>query len=117
MGKNRQISLSRILVFSTLLLLSGFSLMATTWDKTELTCPACLKKCSGYTINSTNTFGGQDRDFLRRANAAQVITLAPITCSNCHFSGYRSSFERPQIKEALTSNPNQIETTESQTEQ
>lgn len=69
------------------------STLATTAGNEELTCPVCKNKCEGRVIYSTNSFGGQDRDFLKRAAGAQPFLLTPVTCSKCFYSGYGEDFK------------------------
>jgi tetratricopeptide (TPR) repeat protein len=72
-------------------------LNATTASKVELKCPVCEKACKGFELMSTNSFGGQDRDFFNRARGAQSIILLPVTCGSCLFSGYTNDFKKPVI--------------------
>jgi tetratricopeptide (TPR) repeat protein len=76
-------------------------LNATTSSKADLKCPVCDKACIGFELMSTNSFGGQDRDFFNRARGAQSIILLPVACRNCLFSGYASDFKKPNISAEL----------------
>ena len=67
-----------ILLLSSIYLSSGA--FATSVSMVDFSCPVCETKCKGRVINSTNSFGGQDRDFLERAIGFQPILLTPVTC-------------------------------------
>lgn len=67
---------------------------ATTLSKIQATCPVCTNQFAAYVLNSTNSFGGQDRDFLTYAVGSQPVWIRPITCSQCLYSGYAGDFEK-----------------------
>jgi uncharacterized protein (DUF2225 family) len=81
------------LIIAIFLVLS-LTVQATTMKKIELDCPACDSKITAFTLMSTNTFGGQDSDFLSRASGDQPILIYPITCSACFYSGFQSDFDK-----------------------
>ncbi|MFX0199966.1 MAG: DUF2225 domain-containing protein [Candidatus Hodarchaeota archaeon] len=66
---------------------------ATTKRKTQLTCPVCEERFDDFVLMSTNTFGGQDRDFLSRASGDQPVLIYPKTCPQCLYSGYPDDFK------------------------
>ena len=65
---------------------------ATTLTEAALKCPVCGNVFHGLLISSTNTFGGQDRDFFSRAVGYQPVLCYPKTCKRCLFSGYPDDF-------------------------
>jgi len=65
---------------------------ATTKRKAQFTCPVCEKRFDDFVLLSTNTFGGQDRDFLTRARGEQPVLIYPKTCPQCFYSGYPDDF-------------------------
>lgn len=75
---------------------------ATSMTESELICPVCGEKCSGWRLLSTNTLGGQDRDFLNRAFGSQPILFTPVTCKKCLYSAYSDDFEK-NVTEKLKS--------------
>ena len=77
------------------------NLNATSASEAEFTCPVCSTKCKGMEIMSTNSFGGQDRDFFNRANGAQVIEIASISCPKCLYSGYSNDFKKASLSDEL----------------
>lgn len=77
---------------SSALLLAPSVARATTREKITVTCPVCQEKVEGWTIGSTNNFGGKDRDFLEWAGGDQPILYYPITCTKCFYSGYEDDF-------------------------
>lgn len=66
---------------------------ATTKSKSQFTCPICERSFDDYVLMSTNTFGGQDRDFLSRARGYQPVLIYPKTCPQCLYSGYPDDFK------------------------
>ncbi|MHC4168209.1 MAG: DUF2225 domain-containing protein [Planctomycetota bacterium] len=66
---------------------------ATTKRKSQFTCPVCENRFDGFVLSSTNTFGGQDRDFLTRARGDQPVLIYPKTCPECFYSGYPADFK------------------------
>lgn len=82
-----------------LLLVLAWSLVpapapATTTNRVEVTCPVCTASFTAPQLMSTNSFGGQDTDFMVRARGAQPLLLAPVTCVTCGYSGYLDGFDR-----------------------
>ncbi len=67
-------------------------LRATTIALISLSCPVCNNRFDGYTLTSTNSFGGQDRDFLTRAVGEQPLVIVAQTCPKCFYSGYQRDF-------------------------
>jgi len=82
------------LLILALLLVTPAGLYATTTSQQETSCPVCSNVFSATVWSTTNTFGGQDRDFLARARGTQTILIDPITCSNCLYSGFHGDFDK-----------------------
>jgi len=90
----RRIAGAVLSAVAAMLLTAGVA-RATTASEEKVTCPVCGTTCRAMRITSTNTFGGQDRDFLRRARGAQTVLLLPVTCPKCLYSGYIGDFKEP----------------------
>ncbi len=85
---------------------SSNTLLATKKVESQFTCPVCRNGFLDYEIGSTNSFGGQDRDFLRRAGGDQPVLIFPKTCPACFYSGYRYDFSSginipPAVKQQI----------------
>ncbi|HBC75578.1 MAG TPA: hypothetical protein DC017_12150 [Candidatus Wallbacteria bacterium] len=65
---------------------------ATNYVSEDLQCPVCGNKLKGKVLMSTNSFGGQDRDFLSYATGNNPVLIVPVTCEKCYYSGYSSDF-------------------------
>ena len=66
--------------------------VSTTFTEVDVKCPICGNAFEASVVTSTNTFGGQDTDFLERAMGFQPILIYPITCSKCYYTGHQSDF-------------------------
>jgi hypothetical protein len=78
------------------LLLSALLLLGTTFSSAPRFCPLCAAPVTVQIPLSTNDFGGQDRDLLRRAAGAQVFMEVTATCGHCGFTGWPDDF--PEAK-------------------
>jgi hypothetical protein len=50
---------------------------------------------------STNTVGGQDRDFLEHAAGGQVFLMSCWTCPKCAYTGYPSAFDPEELDQDI----------------
>lgn len=82
----------RFFIMTALFLTFNAVLFATTTVTVNVTCPVCGTVDTAEEISTTNTFGGTDSDFLQRARGADPVTICPITCTNCYYSGFISDF-------------------------
>ncbi len=77
---------------------------ATTFKEIEVQCPLDGTALRAKVINSTNNFGGQDRDFFRQA---EPFMLTATTCPTCLYSGTTADFQAgpdgggPEISDAV----------------
>ncbi|NLI78014.1 MAG: DUF2225 domain-containing protein [Candidatus Riflebacteria bacterium] len=78
---------------------------ATTTNRVDVACPVCLASFTAPQLMSTNSFGGQDTDFMVRARGTQPLLVAPITCVACGYSGYLDDFDRAGPPPASTTPP------------
>ncbi len=68
---------------------------ATTTTRIDLACPVCVATFTAPQMMSSNTFGGQDTDFMTRARGTQPLLIAPVVCLKCGYAGYIDEFARP----------------------
>jgi len=68
-------------------------LLATSSEEVEVKCPVCGNGFKAEKWQSTNSFGGQDRDFLEQAAGGQVFLFMCWTCPKCHYTGYPRAFD------------------------
>lgn len=61
--------------------------------KRVFSCPLCTMRFSASVVLKAPERLGQDSDFLPRYQGEQVILIAPVTCTNCYFSGDPESFD------------------------
>jgi rubredoxin len=76
------------------LALAPAAALGTTTEEVDATCPVCGAEFKAFVILSTNTFGGQDRDFFSRARGEQPVEIVIWTCPSCSFSGFKDDFEK-----------------------
>ena len=74
---------------------------ATTTEIEDVECPVCANKFRALGWASTNSVGGQDRDFLRHAAGGQVFLITCWTCPKCRYTGYSGDFSGDEMPQAL----------------
>jgi tetratricopeptide (TPR) repeat protein len=89
---------ARVWIGLFVLLGPGGRLQGTTISEIEIHCPLCGETVQAELLNSTNNFGGQDPDLLQRAAGTQPVTVVPISCSRCSYSGYLDDFEEVRLE-------------------
>lgn len=77
-------------------------LEATTTRRETVSCPVCSQEVQGTVINSTNTFGGRDRDLCPHARGTNALPLSMWFCGNCRFAGYRNQFTATMTADAAS---------------
>lgn len=77
------------------------TVLATTKHPVDVTCPVCARAFKAAEFMSTNSFGGQDRDFLGHARGEQVFLFACWTCPKCLYSGYGDDFKAGAVPDAV----------------
>ena len=83
-----------------LLLLASVA-AATTSEDVDVTCPLCGNEFRAEQWHSTNSVGGQDRDFLQHAAGGQVFLMACWTCPRCAYTGFGDDFDAESAPEEL----------------
>ncbi len=86
---------------SLALLFLAAPLAATTEEPVEVACPLCANAFRAMEWGSTNSLGGQDRDFLTHAAGGQVFLNACWTCPACRYTGLSQDFESEQAPKEL----------------
>lgn len=98
------------LALTLLAVLNGVGAVgATTTARVEVACPVCLATFTARQLMSSNSFGGQDTDFMTRARGHQPLLIAPILCLKCGYAGFLDEFTQvgtpdqagPTLPEAL----------------
>jgi len=83
------------------LLLITLVASATTSEEVDVTCPVCANEFRAEAWMSTNSVGGQDRDFLEHAAGGQVFLFSCWTCPKCCYTGSSTDFDEEEMPKDL----------------
>jgi tetratricopeptide (TPR) repeat protein len=102
---------SRLFLFALAVSTLLFPLFTTATELSPLKvkCPLDGYKFDAYTVESTNNFGGQDRDLCTHALGQQPATVLVVICPRCGYSGLAQDFKgrisgalRKELREKLS---------------
>lgn len=83
----------RRLLASLALASAALPALATSTEEVTVKCPVCVNAFKAENCRSTNSVGGQDRDFCKHAAGGQVFIICCWTCPRCFYTGFPDSFD------------------------